>query len=434
MNRPELKIHAKYCIEKMLEAGADKAQVKIVLSDKYELNAAVGKMSLYRTVTDTEILLTAIKNDKKGTVKINKLNDKAIDEAAKKVVDAASSSQPDEANDISEFSAAKEFNSGNENPDFELMYKRMKNFLEYSNEKYPKVILEESVLDFMGKKAVFLNSNGTEYHYSTGNYSFTVVFTAKDGNKTSSFNFAHFDSKTLEKELYEMANVETVIKQAEKELETKPLPENFVGDLVITPDGLSEFMQVVSYGLSDSAIYSKTSLFTDKLNQKIASESFNVSVNPVNENMGINEFVTDDGYEAENKVLIENGVLKSYLLTNFGAKKTGYENSKSKNINFVVSAGNKSFNEIIKSVDKGILLCRFSGGEPAQNGDFSGIAKNSFYIENGEIKHALSETMVAGNFAEMLNDIKNISSERLDFGNAIMPWMHVGGITVTGNN
>ena len=68
---------------------------------------------------------------------------------------------------------------------------------------------------------------------------------------------------------------------------------------------------------------------------------------------------------------------------------------------------------MIKDIDKGILLCRFSGGSPSDNGDFSGVAKNSYYIENGEIKYPITETMVSGNANEMFNNLDNISKEQI---------------------
>ncbi|NCU32421.1 MAG: TldD/PmbA family protein, partial [Candidatus Moranbacteria bacterium] len=145
MKKPELKIHAKYCLEKLIDFGAEKAQVRIEMSDKHELNSAVGEMSLYRTISDTSIELTAIKDGKKGSMKINKLNEKNIDEAAKEAVEAAMSSQSDSANDISEFAEFKEFKNGKDMPDFEMMYDKLKSFLEYSNKKYPNVIIEESI-------------------------------------------------------------------------------------------------------------------------------------------------------------------------------------------------------------------------------------------------------------------------------------------------
>ena len=86
---------------------------------------------------------------------------------------------------------------------------------------------------------------------------------------------------------------------------------------------------------------------------------------------------------------------------------------------------------MIKDVDKGIILCRFSGGSPSDNGDFSGVAKNSFYIENGEIQYPITETMISGNIAQMFMNIIDISNDTIDFGYNILPWISFDGITIS---
>ena len=86
---------------------------------------------------------------------------------------------------------------------------------------------------------------------------------------------------------------------------------------------------------------------------------------------------------------------------------------------------------MIKNIDQGILLARFSGGNPASNGDFSGVAKNSYYIENGKIMYPISETMVSGNIREMFENLDEVSSDRIDFGSGILPWISFNGITIS---
>lgn len=75
---------------------------------------------------------------------------------------------------------------------------------------------------------------------------------------------------------------------------------------------------------------------------------------------------------------------------------------------------------------------RYSGGSPSPNGDFSGVAKNSYYIEDGKIKYPVTETMIAGNMAEMFANIKEISAERIDYGAGLIPYMLSTGVTVSG--
>ena len=75
---------------------------------------------------------------------------------------------------------------------------------------------------------------------------------------------------------------------------------------------------------------------------------------------------------------------------------------------------------------------RFSGGGPAANGDFSGVAKNSYLIEQGRLGAPVSEVMVSGNLFEMMNSISGISAESVNDGVSSVPWVRVEGITVAG--
>ena len=83
------------------------------------------------------------------------------------------------------------------------------------------------------------------------------------------------------------------------------------------------------------------------------------------------------------------------------------------------------------SVKEGILITRFSGGRPNDRGDFSGIAKNSYYIKDGKLAFPIQETTVSGNMVDLLQNITGISVERLNFGSSILPWVKVSGITAS---
>lgn len=65
-------------------------------------------------------------------------------------------------------------------------------------------------------------------------------------------------------------------------------------------------------------------------------------------------FVTSDGFAAENVTLIEEGVLKSFLLSLYGSKKTGKERAKNQGGCFVIQPGDKSLAEMISQVKQGL--------------------------------------------------------------------------------
>ena len=100
--------------------------------------------------------------------------------------------------------------------------------------------------------------------------------------------------------------------------------------------------------------------------------------------------------------------------------------------NIRIKAGEKTLEEIIAGIDKGLLVMRFSGGEPAASGEFSGVAKNSFLIENGKISNAVSETMISGCVPEMLVNIREISKDVAKDGSNALPFIAFDGITISG--
>ena len=60
------------------------------------------------------------------------------------------------------------------------------------------------------------------------------------------------------------------------------------------------------------------------------------------------------------------------------------------------------------------------------------MAKNSFYIENGKIQHALTETMISGSVADILHKIRAVSREVLRDGDCCLPFIAFDGVTVSG--
>ena len=428
MNQSDI---ANYCIEQLKQAGAHKSQCAVTFSEKKELNVETGEMSLFRTTFDTNVGMSVIVDQKSGSVAINKTDKESINEAVRKVMDMAQSSQPDDANDISPSQPKQSFSKGDEKPDMEKMYLRLDEFMGYVKKTHPTINMEAAIVDFSHSTSVFQNSNGVEFTTKEGMYGFSNMFTAKEGKDTSSFNGMGISALNLNTPFIESGSAKRLLKQSTEQVRTKPVSEKFTGEIVVTPDCLSDFLGFITGDISDGKIISKTSIYKEKLNQQITDPRFTLHARPVSDEITDGYFITDDGYVAENNTIIDNGVLKTHLLSLYGANKTGGKRAVNGGGAFVVDAGEKPKDEIIRNIKKGILLERFSGGRPSADGEFSGVAKNSYYIENGELKYPISETMISGNIQEMFSTIGEISSDRIDFGYCIFPWISFKGVTVS---
>lgn len=417
-----------YALQRLKEAGADKASVEIVVSDKHELNTETNSVKLLRSTENVILSLNYIKDHKKGSLAINKYDEVSIDEAVKSVVNLSNASPVDEAYDIAPV-ADGEFICGIMSPDLDAVYDALYEFTQEVQSEYPK-ILGDAVLSYDFKKRYIINTNGLNITESKGIYNFMMMFSAKDKDKITSFNYTGASTDDLKGKLLELGQLGELLIQTEKELEAKPLGDKFVGDVIITPHCMNDVIGMYAgIALTDGPMISGTSLLKEKLNECVASEKLTWHSNPKSIVSGY--AVTPDGIEAEDMTVIEKGVLKSFILSQYGGNKTGLGYSKNLGQAYVIEPGDNAFKDMLKAVKKGVLLCRFSGGMPGPDGTFSGVAKNSFYIENGEVKFPMSETMISGNLFKMMNDIKGISTEQVNFGDSQMPYVYTTGVTIS---
>jgi len=422
----------KFTKDAILKAGAEKAECTLVKKEKHELNVAAGEISLFRSTFDNNLNLTGMLDDKKGSITVNKLDEKTLGSAALQVIDMVRSSKADKANDIAEYQPPREFNSGPEKADLDKMYFRLVEFMKYSTEAYPSTIIEEINFDFTRSNKYYTNSNGVDFVSNKGLYSFVVMFTTKEGEKTSSFNYAAYLSKDLDRPFKDCGSIDRLLKQSGEQLDVRSVPEKFVGDIIVTPECMDFVTDNIVNYLSSYPLITGNSVYKDKLGKKIADSTFTLHSKPVSDDLAFNYFVTGDGYIAENNKIIDKGVLNSFVIGLYGANKTGLPKAVNRGDCYVIDAGNITLEEMIRSTKRGLLLCRFSGGNPSDNGDFSGVAKNSYYIENGKVMYPVNETMVTGNLVEMLENINTISTETVNFGYTESPWINFSGVTISG--
>ncbi len=426
---------AQYALEALKKAGADEAQCIVSRGKTDELNVDGGEFSLMRSLLNSSISLKVLKDHRKGVVSINKLDRESIDKAVADCIAAAESSMPDEAEIIAEISenADTNFISGALEPDKNRLFDRIQEFLTVVKKEYPKVIMEQLISEYSHTDMLYMNTNGVEFSYKAGGYGFSTMFSAHEGEKASSFIGYGANLNTLDEPFLEIGQQKILLEESEKQLSARPVDGKFVGTLVITPACLGEILStIVGNFMSDSVIIDKTSPWIEKLGERVADEKFTLSTIPLDDRIVCGERFTGEGYPSQNETLIENGILKSFKLSAYGSRKTGYARALNSSWNMEVQPGDTSLEEILSGIDKGLILNRFSGGQPGTNGDFSGVAKNSFLIENGKMTDAVSETMISGNLADILLHIRGISKERLCDGASVLPWIAFDGVTISG--
>ena len=207
----------------------------------------------------------------------------------------------------------------------------------------------------------------------------------------------------------------------------------FEGVIVLTPGSLGEFLgSIISNFASDNVILEKTSIWLEKLDRQVADERLTISMCPGDSRIVCGQRYTQDGFLAEDYDLIKNGVLKSFLLSLYVANKSGFAPARNTSFSVIIENGDTSYEDMIRQIKKGLIIGRFSGGQPGINGEFSGVAKNSFLVEDGQIRGAVSETMINGNLADLLNNLVAISKETVANGNTVLPYMAFDKVVISG--
>ncbi|MBN1327485.1 MAG: TldD/PmbA family protein, partial [Candidatus Cloacimonetes bacterium] len=300
MNNREI---LEFTLNKLMQKGAQKAELSLQVSEKEELETASGKLNLFRTTQEKNLNLTALIDDKKGSVQINKLAKDEILEAVDQVIELARSSQADPANDIAPLQTPEQFTRGPEKPDHDLMYDRLNDFLIFTRERFPKIILEQVILDFNISYNNYLNSNGVAFSSRESGYNFFPMFTAKDGEKTSSFNYTAVSSKNLDRELANWGVTADLLAQSSEQVETSALEKKFVGDIIVTPDCLGEFIGYLTAYLREYSLISGNSIYLNKLGEKIAHEQLSLHSKPLSDELDEGYFFTQDGFKVNDSTI-----------------------------------------------------------------------------------------------------------------------------------
>jgi len=213
--------------------------------------------------------------------------------------------------------------------------------------------------------------------------------------------------------------------------------------LIFDPQMARSLLDQVFEAVSGDSIYRGASFLQGKLGEKIAGDNVTViDDGTLPGGFGTSPF-DDEGVPTQRTVVIEKGVLKSYLLNTYTARKLSLKTTGNAsrslagspaigNGNFFLEKGGRSPRQIIAGVKQGLYVTEMLGhGGNLVTGDFSQGASGQ-WIENGEFAYPVEEITVAGNLKDMLNNIAEIGDD-LEFRSSMAaPTLRIEGMTIAG--
>ena len=206
-----------------------------------------------------------------------------------------------------------------------------------------------------------------------------------------------------------------------------------VGELpVVLGPGSSGILlhEAIGHGMEADFARKKTTIFTDMIGKKVAPEHVTIVDDGTNKNLRGSINVDDEGGESRRTVLVEKGVLRTFLHDRISAKQMNVAptgNGRRQSFRHIVVprmrntymlAGPHGRDEIIKSVKKGIYAEHFTNGEVNIGaGDYTFYVKNGYLIEDGKLSRPIKDVNIIGNGPESLKRVTMVGTDfKLDDG------------------
>ncbi|HKD78742.1 MAG TPA: TldD/PmbA family protein [Candidatus Angelobacter sp.] len=213
--------------------------------------------------------------------------------------------------------------------------------------------------------------------------------------------------------------------------------------VVLDPQVAGSILDNIFDAVNGDAVYRQSSFLAGKLGEKVAAGNITViDDGTIPGGFGTEPF-DSEGVPTQRTPVIENGVLKSYLLNTYTAKKLGLKTTgnASRGLagnpgigsgNFFLEKGSRTPQQIIGGIKQGLYVVQFLGfGVNMVTGDFSRGA-SGLWIENGELAYPVEEITVAGNLKDMLNNISEIGDDLEFRGSTASPTIRIDGMTIAG--
>lgn len=196
-------------------------------------------------------------------------------------------------------------------------------------------------------------------------------------------------------------------------------------------------------GVNAEEVQYSRSFLADSLGQNIATDELEIVDDALIDGAIGSRAFDAEGVVCQRTDLITSGILKSYLHNSYTANKSEVDNTGSASrpsyagvpsistSNLVVSPGSGKLDDLVSEIDRGIL-CRNTGDRPnTATGDLSALVSEGFYIERGEIKHPLRNTLIGINMRDLLSRIHRVGNDTEVRIEVISPSLVIDSVNVT---
>ncbi|MHB8894977.1 MAG: TldD/PmbA family protein [Candidatus Geothermincolia bacterium] len=220
------------------------------------------------------------------------------------------------------------------------------------------------------------------------------------------------------------AIAEKAARRALRMLDARPSPAGRMAVVMNAGTGGVLLHEAVGHGLEIDHVHKGASVYSGKIGERVASDVVSASDNPTRPGLWGSYEYDDEGTPSEPTVLIENGVLRSYLYARHEAMKDGIASTGNgrrqsfrsmpipRMSNTYIEPGDSSPEDILRSTDKGLYAAKMGGGQvDPTTGDFVFAVSEGYLIENGELGPAVRGATLVGNGPRTLEIIDAVGND-----------------------
>ncbi|MGN0893970.1 MAG: metalloprotease PmbA [Succinivibrio sp.] len=433
---------ASFAIEQAILNGADECEVSVGGEKGISVSSRDCEVENIEYHRNNGLDITVYKDKKKGNASSTDMSNEAIKESVLSAINIAGYSNSDDCSGL----ADKELLC-RDIKDLDLIFEN-----DFSTDKAAEfaISLERMALDrklsFIKNSdgagfcssihtSVLANSNGFNQAKSQSIvWSSLTLLGQSDGKMQRGFGYgiARAHSDLVSKE----SIVEEAIKKTRRKLGAKSLNTGKY-NVIFSERAAVSLWSILSIAISGGSIYRKSSFLCDRLDTQIFPSYVTIHEDPFVKRELESRNYDLDGVQVKESNIVENGVLKEYLLGTYSSRKLKMQtNGHAGGLHnwFICFDKEHSlcFDDLLKSVGEGIVITDLMGqGTDLVSGNYSRGAEG-YYFKNGKFVHSVEGITVAGNLKDMFMNMQAIADDIdnrsvIKTGSVFIPDMTVSG-------
>lgn len=275
-----------------------------------------------------------------------------------------------------------------------------------------------------------ITSNGFESESSDSAFDLTVEVALETGSNARAEDY-WFDSSIFWKDLKKKGIAKEALRRAlqkvgQRKINTGTYP------MLLDNTTSSRMLSPLIAAMFGSALQQKNSFLIDRLGEQIVSPKLTLLDTPHLKRAFGARWHDGEGVATQNRTIIDKGILNTYFIDTYHSLKMSIEPTIASPSIINVELGNKNFSQLLSTIDKGIWVTGFNGGNTNNTtGDFS-FGVEGFLVEKGIATTPVSEMNITGNILSLWNNLIEIGNDPRESSTRRIPSLLFDNVNFSG--